>query len=92
MLALVMDIPLPVDAEPVEIVDQIAGKIGSAAVEINIFDTQQQLRMLVFSPLLADERRIGIAGMQMSGRAGGEAGAQQGIFPQSQAACFTGAG
>ena len=41
MLALIMDIPLPTDAEPVEIVNQVACKAREAAIEIDVFDAQQ---------------------------------------------------
>ena len=66
---------VPVDAEPVEAVENRLQRLGDVALGVGVVDPQDELPAVLAGEQPVEQRRANAADVQITGRAGSEAGA-----------------
>jgi len=65
---------LPIEAKPTEILVDPSFELGAAALRVDILDAQQEAPLAAAREAKGQQRRIGVAQMQVARGAGGETG------------------
>jgi hypothetical protein len=72
MLGLPPHVPVPVEAEPAQVREDRRLELAPTAADVDVLDAQQEAPARLARPRPGDTRRIGVAEMQLAGRAGGK--------------------
>ena len=70
--ALVDDVSVPLEAKPLESVEDRAGAFVRAAGSVRVFDPEKELAAVVFDVEPVEERRARATDVEVAGGAGGE--------------------
>ena len=76
------DRPVPIDAEPCQVIVDRRLEFGAAARVVDVLDAQAELAAGLPRPPPAGERRKGVAEVEVAGRRRGEAGDAHGAQPK----------
>ena len=76
-LGLLDDLTIPSEPKPLQVVLQLRGELGLAALGVGIFDAQQEATAISSCEQPVKERRSRIAQMQFAARTRGETGGRR---------------